>query len=325
MRAARALHSAGAPPKTADSVRRSGAIHPEYDRGGSCHRLLYPHEADGPPREPTVLESIGFEAPPSLLDAAPSLMDVQQYQAHQRPPQQPTHQEALRKHRRLSEDEDDAPTRKAVLTPFAAKAAAAARERRARGTAGAPSTAPPPDDPQARRSSHPEYDPNNSHAASLLYPDRTPRQGYNRDRKEPAPARAAPPAAAALAEPTDAAPPASQRHGAPRGGPTEPAGSGGGGGRPTGNTQQEVIDGLRLQVASLSALLEQGVCVPLPVGGPEHDGPASAAQPSQQLLRVWFEARAPTKPAGWQWQVLNAPSGPGPGKPERIGPLRREF
>lgn len=304
MRAARALSSTAAvrpprPPHSAEASSHERMLqpHPEYDRGGEGHSLLYPDSH-----------------PPKVLNLRPSTM--------QHPPPQPV-QPAFAAYgrsrgRRTLHDEQIAP-RRAVLTPHAAAAAAAARERRRAGqpTASAPAAAPCAVAPPEQRSGagrgcgpHPEYDPANSRAASLLYPDRTMyREGCKSGAAGHGGGGSTAPCAAGdamLCAPPDGGCTAPQplQSAAPPLAPSHVDGQ-----RPQAldaERDEEVVAALRMQVAALTALLENGVCVPLPVGaahevaeggGAAHraaEAPSAAPLPPQprQLLRVWFETRS---------------------------------
>jgi len=156
MRALRELRAAGGgPPRTGDSESRgSGAVHPEYARHGELSSLLYPEKISRPLESP--LEHGRQQQQQRLLVGAPS---------------------------------EATGGRRPVLTPYAAAAITAARERRTaalcddNGGGFAPAAA---DQPRRNRYVHPEYDPDASVAASLLYPERSSRPS-TQQQKEPHP------------------------------------------------------------------------------------------------------------------------------------------
>ena len=177
--------------------------------------------------------------------------------------------------RRTPHDEQIAP-RRAVLTPHAAAAVQPVSEgggtADCQRTAAAPcAVAPPEQRSGAGRGCgpHPEYDPANSRAASLLYPDRTMyREDARAVRLVGGGGSTAPCAAgdAMLCAPPDGGCTAPQplQSAAPPLAPSHVDGQ-----RPQAldaERDEEVVAALRMQVAALTALLENGVCVPLLVG-----------------------------------------------------------
>lgn len=270
------------------AARENRSAHPEYAAGGQAASLIYPdlhsaelHPADykleqkprpTQPMQPMPLQS--NNAPPPLLDS-----------------------------------------RRRLLTPHAREASAAAAERRSQNNMGLGLGAPPLEEPMPeRRPAHPEYDPARSEAAALLYPERPSISRPATQSQPPSAANSSvhhhhPPLqqhdhwTMAGVPATDAVAPRERKVAgrprakgtalpaapAPAAAPHAPVESVSGRDR----QQEDVVAGLRTQVAALQALLEHGVTVQLP-----RDTPTA--------VHVWFgpPASSSTAAPAWQWRAV---------------------